>query len=321
MKRTILSVEIGGTKLQLALGSPEGEILDIIRGEVDVNLGGQGIRDWLLNHIPEFINTHEKSGASVRAIACGFGGPLNKHEGRVLRSIQIKGWEGFPIQNWFEEAFGRPTMVENDTNAAAWGEFRKGFGQECQHFFYTNLGSGVGGGFIFNGQLFDGQGFGAGEFGHTYVPDWTSVQPGRPAQIEQLCSGWAIENRLHSPGYLPDDSDLCQRFSGKLSEISCKDLADSGKRGDQFALDEIDRIAQSLGIGLANVINLTNLERIAIGGGVAKMGDLLIDPIRKYTREYVFMSSRDRYEIQRCELGDEIVLIGAILLAKETFMI
>ncbi len=91
------------------------------------------------------------------------------------------------------------------------------------------------------------------------------------------------------------------------------------EQGDAFALHEIDRVAYSMGLGLANVLSLTNVERIAIGGGVSKIGDLLLEPIRKYTQEFEFVSCRGRYKISQCALGDDIVLVGAILIAQKTF--
>jgi len=319
MTHFLLGVEIGGTKLQLALGIPEGEILERQQAQVDAALGGAGIREWLKENIPDFIEKMKAKYGPVAAIGCGFGGPMNTPSGRVLQSIQIEGWQDFPIRDWLEETFSLPATVDNDSNAATWGEYRRGFGKGCQHFFYTNMGSGVGGGFVFHGQLYDGQGYGAGEIGHTYVPDWTADESGAAEQVEKLCSGWAIESRLRKPGYVPADSNLYARFSGELSAVTTRDLADAARSGDAFALHEIDRVAYSMGLGLANVLSLTNVERIAIGGGVSKMGELLIGRIRAYVHQFEFVSSQGHYEIQQCELGDLIVLVGAILIAGEKF--
>ena len=321
MEDYILAVEIGGTKLQLAISTPDGKLLEVEIGQVDVSAGGNGIRKWLKIHIPKFIARMERRFGSIRAIGCGFGGPLDHKAGKVLQSIQISGWEDFPIRAWFTETFNLPTTVDNDSNAAAWGEYCLGSGKDCQYFFYTNIGSGIGGGLVLNRQLYDGQGYGAGEFGHTYVPDWTSEIPGKGIKVEQACSGWAIESRLRTPGYVPEASELYRKFSGDLSEVDVRDLGECAKHGDEFSLFEIDRVAHSLGIGLANVLSLTNVERIAIGGGVSNLGDILIDPIRKYTRLYEFVSCDDRYDIQQCELGDEIVLVGAALIAQNTYKI
>lgn len=320
MRSLILGIEIGGTKLQLAVGSPDGDILSGLKDRVNPIEGAQGIQRWMLEHIPNFIKESEDEfQGQFTAIGCGFGGPFDSINGKVLESIQIEGWANFPLRDWLENQFGRPAFVANDSNAATWAEYQLGFGKGCQHFFYTNLGSGVGGGFVFNGHLYDGQGYGAGEFGHTYVPDWTSSQPGKINKIENLCSGWAIESRLNSPDYVPQTSLLFQMKSGREASLTAQDLGQAAEKGDHFALDEIDRISHSMGIGLANVLSLTNVERIAVGGGVSNLGEILLDPIRKYTKKYEFVSSKNHYQIQKCELGDDIVLAGAMLLAKEAF--
>jgi len=315
MSKMILGVEIGGTKLQLALGTPEGDILAVHQGRVDPAGGGQGIREWLAGAISPFLEAQTQIYGPVAAIGCGFGGPMHTPSGRVLQSIQIEGWHDFPVRDWFEDTFHLPATVDNDSNAAAWGEYKRGFGRGCRYFFYTNMGSGVGGGFVLDGKLHDGQGFGAGELGHTWVPDWTANAPGKAEIIENLCSGWSIEKRLHTPGYVPEDSVLFATQAG----VTTKDLAKAARGGDAFALEEVDHIAEAMGIGLANTLCLTGVERIAIGGGVAKMGDLLIDRIRGYTKQHEFVSSTGHYEIAACELGDQIVLVGAILRAGEQY--
>jgi len=321
MDKYILSVEIGGTKLQLGLGRPSGEILLTRRAQVDIEAGGEGIRGWLETNIPAFRIDAADNFGEIAAIGCGFGGPVNAQKGRILRSVQIHGWQDFPLRDWFIDKFSLPTVVENDSNAAAWGEYKLGFGQGSQTFFYTNLGSGVGGGFVFDGKLFNGQGYGAGEFGHTFVPDWTVSEAGRAKKIENLCSGWAIENRLRTPGYIPETSTLFRQFSHDLTAITAQNLAEAAASGDSFAQGEINRVAHSIGIGLANVLCLTGIERIAIGGGIAKMGEILIEPIRRYTRKYEFVINKDNYRIGQCQLGDSIVLTGATLLASEQFNI
>lgn len=312
-----LGIEIGGTKQQIALAAPDGNILEVLQGRVAPEKGAAGIQNWLLSEIPPFLHQAQQDQKKVDRIGIGFGGPVDSHTGSILKSVQIRGWSGFPLKTWFEENFGFPTLVANDTNAAAWGEYCRGSGQGTQHFFYTNMGSGVGGGLVLNGELYDGQGYGAGEFGQTYVPDWTHSEPGEAEKIENLCSGWSIEARLRSPGYIPASSSLHRDAGSDPTQLNAKRLAEAARQGDSFAIQEIDRVAYSMGLGLANVLCLFNPETLAVGGGVSKMGEILLDPIRKYTRQYEFISSVDNYRIVNCELGESIVLVGAVLLANQ----
>ncbi|MCB2209793.1 ROK family protein [bacterium] len=319
MAEMILGVEIGGTKQQLALGTSEGEILAVRRGHVDPALGADGIRYWLKENLPDFIDAQmaEKGFEAPNALGCGFGGPINSMNGRVLQSFQIEGWLDFPIQDWLEATFELPAVVDNDSNAAAWGEYVRGFGRGTQNFFYTNIGSGVGGGFVFDGRLYDGQGYGAGELGHTLAPDFTSTARGAVEKVENLCSGWSIEKRLHTLGYIPAESALFRPDEAALAAVTTRELGEAARAGDAFALTEIGWVARTFGIALVNVLSLTNVERIAIGGGVANLGDVLIDRIRATVDERAFESSQGHYEIRACELGEEIVLVGALLRAGE----
>jgi glucokinase len=316
MDPCIIGVEIGGTKLQLAIGTTQGEILAVEQGRVTVESGAQGILAWLQQNMPALMQRAGELGYRPAAIGCGFGGPIDTPNGRVLRSIQIRGWDGFSLRQWFQDEFRLPAVMANDTNAAAWGEYCRGTGRGTRHFFYTNIGSGIGGGIILEGQLYDGQGYGAGEFGQTYVPDWTSPVPGAEERLENLCSGWAIEKRLRTASDIPRSSLLLVLCAGDQSRIDCRLLHRAALAGDEYALSEVRQVGRIVGLALTNVLSLINPERIAIGGGVSNMGELLLEPIRQSAREHEFISSASHYEILPCELKESIVLVGAILLAQ-----
>jgi len=317
MKPSIFGVEIGGTKLQLAIGTPQGDILALHQGRVEVESGAQGILAWLQKNMPTVMGQAAKSGYIPAAIGCGFGGPIDTPNGRVLRSIQIQGWDDFPLRQWFQDEFQLPAIMANDTNAAAWGEYCRGSGRGTRQFFYTNIGSGIGGGIIIDGSLYDGQGYGAGEFGQTFVPDWTAPLRGAVERLENLCSGWAIEKRLRSARDIPPSSILLKLCEGDQSRIDCSLLYKAALSGDEYSLNEIYQVGRTIGIALSNVLSLINPERIAIGGGVSTMGELLFEPIRRSAREHEFISSVGHYDIVPCELKESIVLVGAILLAQQ----
>jgi glucokinase len=133
--------------------------------------------------------------------------------------------------------------------------------------------------------------------------------------VEDICSGFAIERRLRSDTYVPADSVLMKLCGGARETLSCPMLGEAARAGDAFALAEVDRVARSFATGLANVITLISPDRVSIGGGVAKLGDLLLDPIRAYADELAFISTRGRYKIVGGWLGDEAVPTGAVLAA------
>ncbi len=315
MKLLALAIEIGGTKLQAALGTVEGEVLTRERGEAPVGDGAQGILAWFGDTVPRLLDEAASQGGTVAGIGVGFGGPVETATGKALVSHQVGGWENVALKAWFEERFGLPAIVANDSNAAGWAEYCLGAGRGTRHFCYMNIGSGIGGALVIDGKLHDGQGFGAAEIGHTYVPDWTVPEPGAADKLEHLCSGWSIEKRLRAGMDLEPGSPLHALCGGDNQRITCALVAEAARQGDARCLEAVDRVAQTVGLALANVITLVHPERVAVGGGVGLMGDVLFDPLRRHVDEIVFGPYRGRYEIVPCALGESVVVVGALLLA------
>ncbi|MCL4691129.1 MAG: ROK family protein [Candidatus Hydrogenedentes bacterium] len=313
-----LGLEIGGTKLQAALGSRDGIIAHRQRGAADSSAGAESILSWFDHSIPALLEQAAKDGPRVTAIGVGFGGPVDSAAGTALVSHQVGGWSGFPLKRWFEERFDLPATIANDANAAGWAEYCCGAGKGTRTFCYMNIGSGIGGAFVINGQLHDGHGFGAAEIGHTYVPDFTSPAPGAADKLEHLCSGWSIEKRVRMVASLEPSSPLAMHCSNNPNAITCAMLADAAREGDPVALQEIEQVAAALGHALSKVITLIHPEFVALGGGVRLMGDVLLDPIRKHVDALVFGPYRDRYRIVPCALGEDVVLVGGLLLASAT---
>lgn len=307
-----IGIEIGGTKLQAALGGDDGGIISLRRGRAPAEGGAPAILAWVEGAVRELLEESAANGAP-EAIGIGFGGPVESASGRVLTSHQVAGWEDFGLRHWAESAFSLPCQVANDANAAAWAEYRLGAGVGARHFAYMNIGSGIGGGLVLDGRLQDGQGRGAGEIGHTYVPDWRGA-PGGAAKLEALCSGWAWEARLRAQT-VAADTPLHRLCGGDPGAITCAMLGEAAAAGDDAARAEIQRTGASVGIALANLIALTHPERIAIGGGVAHLGAPLFEAIRAEVEARIFGPYRGRCAIVPCALGEEVVVSGALLLA------
>ncbi|MCL2814286.1 MAG: ROK family protein [Oscillospiraceae bacterium] len=298
--------------MQAALCRKNGAVIRLWRGRVDISAGAEGILAWLDGVVSEII---EFGGYDKKpeGIGIGFGGIVEKDTGSIAMSVQVQGWEGVSLKKRFEERFGLPVRVENDTVCAGLAEYRLGSGRGAESFFYTNIGSGIGGALFIGGQPVLGQKSGAAYFGHTWVPSWDI--PGKPEKIENLCSGFAIERRLQSFGYVPKDS-LMAEFA-KTDEIDCRTLGRAANSGDAFALREIDRIAESFGLGIANILTLFHPEIIVIGGGVSNLGDLILNPIRKYAKHYAFEPCKTGFSILPCGFTEDAVLIGAAIMAAE----
>ncbi|MCC6796389.1 MAG: ROK family protein [Candidatus Hydrogenedentes bacterium] len=319
MSKLVIAIEIGGTKLQAALGTHDGEILARERGAAPASEGAAAILAWFDAAVPRLIaqaQAHEQ-GATITGIGVGFGGPVDTATGKALVSHQVGGWSDYPIKQHFESRFDLPTYVGNDSSISAWGEYVCGAGKGTRTFCYMNIGSGIGGGFVINGTLHDGQGYGAAEIGHTYIADWTNPAPGAHNKLENLCSGWSIEKRIRATRNLEPNTPLHNHCAGNPQRITCAMLGQAAREGDTFAIQSLDEVARGIGTALSNVITLLHPQRIAMGGGVSLLGDILLDPIRKHVDALCFGVFRGKYKIVPCALGEDVVLVGCLLLAPQ----
>jgi len=313
MSKLFGAVEIGGTKQQLAIIDAQGGIVELVCGKFPLPNGAIDVLNWIEKNLPPLLAKH-----SVDAIGVGYGGILESGTGRVLLSVQVPGWQDFMLRDWFEEKFGIRTVVVNDTVCGGYAEYMLGSGRGYKSFYYTNIGTGIGGAMFFDGKTYDGVGYGGVYMGNTYVHDPLG-ESGSVLKLENFCSGVAVERRLRMPGRVPENSMLFDLCGGDCQKLSCYDLKKAADAGDAFALAELELFASVYGVTLANFITLFSPQRVAIGGGVANMGEVLMDPIRRHTDKYVFESAQGRYDIVQCELMDENVLVGAALYARDGF--
>lgn len=297
-----LGVEIGGTKQQIAVGTASGQILERRCAKLGDQTTAAGILAWIKATVDDI-----RSRTDIGGIGVGFGGPIDPVSGRIVCSLQVEGWKDFFLRSWFEDAFRLPTVVLNDTVTGGIAEWRLGAGKGCRRLFYTNIGTGIGGG------LYDRGGYGASSLGYTWLPDWRSTEPGSRTRLEFLCAGPWIESRLRQPGYVPADSVL----AGRSAPLTCSDLAEGGRTGDLFCMAELDRVASSFAMGLSNVLALAAPDRLVIGGGVAKMGDVLFSRLRHFTSEFAFVGTINSFQLLPSVLMDDAVLAGALLLAGD----
>lgn len=296
-----IGVEIGGTKQQVCVGEGGGKIWECRQVKLGNDTTAQNILAWIQKTIEDLRKTYP-----VDAIGVGFGGPIDPKTEVVVCSCQIPGWEGFALGKWFRETFGVPAVVRNDTVTGGLGELYLGAGRGAERFFYTNIGTGIGGGLYWPG------GYGASSMGYVWVPDWTSDVPGQRTRLEFLCAGPLIEKRINTPGYVPQNSFL----NGIQGQKTCQDLANGVRANDPFCCQELDRVAGTFSLGLADMMALAFPDRMAVGGGVAKMGDILFERLRRFTKDAAFVADVDKIEIVPGQLGDDAVLAGALLLAE-----
>lgn len=309
MAMNAIGVDVGGTKIAAGVVTPEGKLLNEVRYPSD------GSTKVLLDSIARAVR-EVRDGYEVGAVCLAVPGLILAQEGKVVFSPNLSAIQGVPLKNELEGRFDLPVTVENDANAAAWGEFRFGAGSEVDHLVFVTLGTGVGGGVITYGVLMRGAQGAGGELGHvTIQATGPRCGCGNHGCLESLASGTAITRRAREVAAKKPDSAL-----GKLAserKLIGEDVTNLAHKGDEAALAVLEETGLWLGIGLAGFVNIFNPEVIAIGGGAAKAGDLILDRARKEMYLRALSPSRDLVEIKEATLGAKSGVIGAAALARD----
>ncbi len=315
----ILALDFGGTKLAAAL----------------VNVGS---RKWLryerrLSPVDADANTDLEimrsliysllEDAKPAAIGVSFGGPVDASTGTVRLSHHVPGWENIPLKRLLEEEFGVPVGVDNDANVAALGEHRFGAGQGYESLFYITVSTGVGGGWILNGQPWRGAGGMAGEIGHVVVdPAGPVCLCGKRGCVERLASGpymaqnarEILELEPQRRGGLRDGEVLRGLVGDNLTLLTGQLVSEAAAAGDDLAKEVLHKAAWALGVGIGNVANLMNPQRFVLGGGVTKAGEYFWQVVRQVARETALPEVD--FEIVPAVLGDDAPLWGGVALAE-----
>ncbi len=297
-----VGIEIGGTKLQLVAGTPEGVIQERRRIQVDRTSGGEGIRLELSRHLPSLVQAHRPS-----AIGVGFGGPVDHRTGRIACSHQIQGWHQFELGRWLHGLTGLPIAIDNDANVAALGEACHGAGKDRDPMLWINMGSGVGGGLVVNNHIYHGAIPGEAELGHLRLDKSGTI-------VEERCSGWAVDRRIREAVALHPEGPLA-RLVGDTQQGEARFLAQALEERDPIAQAILSELADNLAFALSHAVHLFHPEIIVVGGGLSLIGAPLRDAIDAALPRYVMESFHPVPEIALAGLGEDSVPVGALALA------
>ena len=254
------------------------------------------------------------AGHQVKSTGLDCAGLIDGTKGYLYYSPNLPGWKDTDLRAMFAGELGLPVTVDNDVNCAAWGEFVLGAGRGTRNFVCLTLGTGIGGGVIADGRLYRGWQGMAGEVGHQVI-DSSGPQCvcGTRGCLEAMANASSIVSRARAAiaagtGSLLEDGD----------GLTAKDIATAAADGDKVALDALAGAGQALGTGLANIVHLFNPEVIAVGGGVAGAGELILGPARESMRGQLMDDILASVKVVQAELGNTASLVGASMLALDT---
>lgn len=305
MNRSFIGIEIGGTKLQVVLGSPKGEIIERQRYHVHRESGAQGI----LNQIEEALVRYCKDESKIGGIGVGFGGPVDRASGQIVCSHHINGWSDFPLKQWLHSLLGVPVIVDNDANVAALGESLAGAGEGSNPVFYVTLGSGVGGGAVIDGAIYHGAQPSETEIGHVRL-DRSGII------VEQECSGWAVDQKIRKLIKKKPNS-LLARLVGDQTANEAKYLNAALSKQCPLAQSILSDLSQSLAFALSHVIHLFHPEMIILGGGISLLGNTLLTSVTAELSQFVMETLKPGPKIRLAKLQEDVVPVGALLMAAK----
>jgi len=264
------------------------------------------------------LRDDKKAGGRVGGVGIGIPGLVNRKTNRIEIMPNLPALFQIDITAELSRETKLPVILDNDANAAAYGELQVGSARGRREVFFVRLGTGIGAGLIINGQIYRGAAGFAGEFGHmTIDPEGIECVCGNIGCLETIASGPNIVRRTRERLYRDRTSSLSRLAIPRDREFTAEDIARAGREGDEMAQVMMERTGMFLGIALAAVINLLNVEMVVMGGGVMDAGDLILKPTIKETRRRAFPPSFNSCEIVIAKLGATAGMIGAALLARD----
>ena len=309
-----IGVDVGGTKIAAGVVSTSGEILERQR-QVTPARDARATSEAIVAMVQELRTRHD-----VEAVGVGAAGYVDADRSTVLFAPNLA-WRDEPLRAAIEEQVGIPVAIENDANAAAWGEFRFGAGADVDDLVMVAVGTGIGGGVVLGGQLFRGH-FGiAAEFGHIRaVPRGRVCGCGNYGCWEQYASGKALVRSVREVAETrsPRAADVLDRAGGDPAAIDGQMITAAAAAGDLLSVEAFEDLGRWLGEGLCDLVLAFDPSVIVIGGGVSEAGELLVDPtVAAFHRQLPGRGHRPEPELRLAQLANTAGIIGASDLARQ----
>ncbi len=318
-KRPVVAIDIGGTKIAVALVTSTGAILHRKRTATVAIQGTAAVLQRLFGVIDEILTEARLTVGDLHGISLAVAGPVDMHAGMITNAPNLAGWDAVPLRSIVATQYKTDSFLINDAKAAALGEHRFGAAKGVDNMICVTLGTGIGGGIVVGGQLYLGQAGAAGEIGHMTIdlhgPRCTC---GNIGCWELFASGTAMEKEAIRRIRAGERSSLQSMSEDKAGQIKAEKIAEAARLGDSLASSVIAWSAGHLGTGLVNLANIFNPRMIVLGGGLSKIGKPLLQPAIDIVKQRAFpLISRD-ISIVSSSISDDAGVLGAAAFAFGT---
>ncbi len=309
-----IGVDVGGTKVLGGVVDNQGKVLAHARRDTP-RQGGKALTQAIADVTLELMSDFD-----VDCVGISAAGFVSSDRKTMLATPNIADWNGVDLNKEISALIGIPVVIENDANAAAWGEAKFGAGRGESDIILLTIGTGIGGGIIINGQLHRGAYGIAAEFGHMRVlPEGHLCGCGQRGCFEQYASGNALlRHAREAVSASPEIArNLLALGDGSVAGMTGKHITEAARNGDAVALASFNTTAQWLGAGIASLAVLLDPACVIIGGGVIDAGEILLEPTREALERYLpFVGKHPSPRIVAAELGNEAGLVGVADLAR-----
>lgn len=314
----VLTADLGGTKMVVALVSPEGKIIEKHRQPTLAQDGPETVIERLYSSIDFLLDRNNTLPRQLEAMSLGIAGIIDTRNGIVDKAPNLPGWENLALKDKIADRYSVPVYILNEADATALGEHRYGAGKGLKNIALITLGTGIGGGLVLDGRLFIGSSGSAFEIGHMVIKDdGPDCGCGKNGCLETLASGTAIGREARRRITEGETSMLFDMVKGSIENITSENVYKAAKKDDPLALRVLAGASHYLGLGVINLVSIINPEMIIISGSVARIGDLLLDPVRRMVKDKTFALMVKNLKIVRARLNENAGLIGAAAYALD----
>lgn len=314
----VLAVDLGGTKIMAALVDPRHKVHARFKKKTKAQKGPREILARVVQCVQGLLDEHNLSLDNVAGLGVAVAGAVDPHTGRVVFAPNL-GFKNTPLKKFLHDEFGLPVFIENDVKAGALAEARLGAGRKFQSVVGLFLGTGVGGGLIFNHQVYRGAHNIAGEVGHMILDvSGPLCGCGQRGCLEAFAGRLSLVRdmaRLIKKGH---GSYLRKKIKDAPEEVGSRDLREALEHHDKVTRKVLDQAARRVGQAVANLANVLNPEAVVLGGGVVEaVGDYILPRVREAARRLGVPAAMKNLAIVASHLKDDAVILGAALTARE----
>jgi glucokinase-like ROK family protein len=310
----VVGVDMGATHVTLILADYSARVIQDMHMPLDINLGPQVCLSQVDSYLLELVKIAGLTLKDIKAVGIGVPGPIVAEAGMVSGPPIMPGWDGFPIRDTLQAKWNCPVTLNNDAELGALGEWAYGAGRGERDLAYIKVGVGIGAGLLLDGRIYRGITGSAGEIGHiTIEENGPECQCGNRGCLEALAGGRAISLRAIEAVRKGQRTLLVEKVPPE--SITPQDVISAARRGDLLSQQIVAEAGAHLGTAIASLVNLFNPSMVVIGGGVAQIGDLLLEPIRRTVQQRSLRVASRAVRITAALLGRRSSGMGAVVQA------